>query len=110
MPRSAAKLNCKTVYVSGSGEAMRWEYPICPEMKCLTLVVLRPYVSSEFNPARNLTLSEPGFFLAWSQGAFARGMLNSAGRSSALNSEIAWLWASQGSSLLGRKSLAPEGR
>ena len=37
--------NCKTACVSGSGDAMRWEYPICPEIKCLTLVVLRPYVS-----------------------------------------------------------------
>ena len=39
----------------------------------------------------NLTLSEPRFFLAWSQGATARATLNSAGRNSALNSEIAWL-------------------
>ena len=27
---------------------MCWEYPICPEIKCLTLVVLRPYVSFDF--------------------------------------------------------------
>ena len=34
------------IYASGSGEAMRWEYPICPEIEFSTLVVLRPDVRS----------------------------------------------------------------
>ena len=38
--------NCKIACAPGSGGAMRWEYPICPEMQFSTLVVVRPYVSS----------------------------------------------------------------
>ena len=37
---------CKIVCASRCGEAMLWEYPICPDIVFSTLVVVRPYVSS----------------------------------------------------------------
>ena len=72
---------CKIVCVSRCGEAMRWEYPICPEIEFSSLVVLRPYVSLStwLSPPiyPSLTphaffLREPEFCRALSWGAFAR--------------------------------------